>query len=235
MYSRPTQPPASRHRCRRLSEPGPAQHLALAGILILAAVLVAPAPALWGPKSPEPTPAPADVIREAALPPAPVIAKSARIGKAEAMPRPEQLATIVARRYSVAQDAAFDVVRVAFREGQRYGLDPMLILAVIAVESRFNPDAESEQGAMGLMQVVPRFHPEKIAALGMSSVLLPEANIALGTRILRDAIRRGGSDVAAGLQLYNGAVTDETQAYANRVLTERKRIEGALPRPRAGA
>jgi hypothetical protein len=65
-------------------------------------------------------------------------------------------------------------------------------------------------------------------------VLVPDANIALGARILKDAIRRGGSDVA-GLQLYNGAVDDETQAYANRVLTERKRIEGALPRPRDGA
>jgi hypothetical protein len=69
----------------------------------------------------------------------------------------------------------------------------------------------------------------------VSSVLLPDANIALGARILKDAIRRGGSDVATGLQLYNGAVDDETQAYANRVLSERKKIEGALPRPRGGA
>lgn len=234
MRSRPTPPPTIA-RCRRQNEPGPAQHLALAGIMITAAFLAAPVPSSWGPSKPEPTPTPVDVIREAAQPPAPAITNPTRTAKAEVAPRPEQLATIVARRYKVAQDAAGDVVRLAFKEGQRYGLDPMLILAVIAVESRFNPDAESEQGAMGLMQVVPRFHPEKIAALGVSSVLLPDANIALGTRILRDAIRRGGSDVAAGLQLYNGAVDDETQAYANRVLTERKRIEGALPRPRGGA
>lgn len=234
MRSRPTPPPTIA-RCRRQNEPGPVQHLALAGIMITAALMAAPVPTLWGPSKPEPTPTTVDVIREAAQPQAPAITKPARTAKAEVAPRPEQLATVVARRYKVAQDSAVDVVRLAFREGQRYGLDPMLILAVIAVESRFNPDAESEQGAMGLMQVVPRFHPEKIAALGVSSVLLPDANIALGTRILRDAIRRGGSDIAAGLQLYNGAVDDETQAYANRVLTERKRIEGALPRPRNGA
>jgi soluble lytic murein transglycosylase-like protein len=234
MNSRPTQPPASRHRCRRQSEPGPALHLALAGV-ISAALLAAPVPALWGPKTKNTTPTPVDVIREAAALPAPAITTNVRIGKPEATPRPEQLATVVARRYRVAQDAALEVVGAAFREGKRYGLDPMLILAVIAVESRFNPVAESEQGAMGLMQVVPRFHPEKIAALGVSSVLLPDANIALGARILKDAIRRGGSDVATGLQLYNGAVDDETQAYANRVLTERKKIEGALPRVRDGA
>ena len=201
--------------------------------MIAAALLAAPASTLRGLHSPAPTSTPVDVIRDAAAPPAPVTSNSPRVGKAEVAPRPEQLAPIVARRYKVAQDAAGNVVRAAFREGQRYGLDPMLILAVIAVESRFNPDAESEQGALGLMQVVPRFHMEKIAALGVSSLLMPDANIALGTRILKDAIRRGGSDVATGLQLYNGAVTDETQAYANRVLTERKRIEGALPRPRA--
>ena len=132
---------------------------------------------------------------------------------------------------SVAEHAADEVVRAAVREGQRHGLDPTLILAVIAVESRFNPFAASEQGALGLMQVVPRFHMDKIAAIGVPSMLLPEANIAIGTRILKDSIRRGGSD-AAGLQLYNGAFDDETRAYANRVLSERRRLEDALPRSR---
>jgi len=65
-------------------------------------------------------------------------------------------------------------------------------------------------------------------------MLLPEANIAIGTLILKDSIRRGGSD-AAGLQLYNGAFEDETRAYANRVLSERRRLEEALPRTRSRA
>ena len=146
-------------------------------------------------------------------------------------PRAEKLAGVVARRYRVAEDAATEVVDAVFREAHRHGLDPVLILAVIAVESRFNPFAQSEQGALGLMQVVPRFHMDKIAALGVASILVPDANIALGARILKDAIRRGGNE-QAGLQLYNGAVDDETQAYANRVLQERRRLEGDLPRVR---
>lgn len=221
---RPTQPPASRHRCRRSNQSGPAFLLTLAGVLT--AVLVsAAAPAPWVPVAP----ALADALRMA--PPAiPATLSQTRIGTAEAAPRDQLLANLVARRYRVAQDAAGEVVRAALSEGRRHGIDPMLILAVIAVESRFNPIAESEQGAMGLMQVVPRFHMDKIATAG-ASLLLPEANIAIGARILKDSIRRGGSD-AAGLQLYNGAVDDETQAYANRVLLERQRLQDALPRSR---
>jgi len=141
----------------------------------------------------------------------------------------DELTGVVARRYRVAENAAREVVRAAVREGHRHGLDPMLILAVIAVESRFNPFAASEQGALGLMQVVPRFHMDKIGPEGAPSVLLPETNIAVGTRILKDSIQRGGSD-AAGLQLYNGTFDDETRAYANRVFAEKRRITDALPK-----
>ena len=121
------------------------------------------------------------------------------------------------------------MVRSAYREGRRNELDPLLILAVIAVESRFNPIAESEQGAVGLMQIVPRFHMDKVATGDAPTFLLPHANIAIGARILKDSIRRGGGEIA-GLQLYNGSFDDETRAYANRVQAERRRLEDALPR-----
>lgn len=167
---------------------------------------------------------------EAAPPPTSPALTLTRL-EASSAPRAEKLASVVARRYRVAEGAAVEVVDAAFREAHRHGLDPVLILAVIAVESRFNPFAQSEQGALGLMQVVPRFHMDKIAALGVPSILVPDANIALGARILKDAIRRAGNE-QAGLQLYNGAVDDETQAYANRVLQERRRLEADMPRAR---
>jgi soluble lytic murein transglycosylase-like protein len=171
---------------------------------------------------------------EAVSTPPPETLMHARIPVPEVVSRADLLSGIVARRYRVAQDAAVEVVSAAFREGQRHGLDPTLILAVIAVESRFNPIAQSEQGAVGLMQIIPRFHMDKIAAFGVPSILLPEANIAIGAHILKEAIRRGGSD-AAGLQLYNGSFDDETRAYSTRVLTERRRLEEALPRSRERA
>ncbi|MEO8754283.1 MAG: transglycosylase SLT domain-containing protein [Casimicrobiaceae bacterium] len=200
--------------------------MTLAGILT-AGMMAAAAPVQWA----HGTPAPSGPL-QAATPPTTATLTRAHIDAPDIVSRADMLAGVVARRYRVAQGAAIEVVGVALREGQRHSLDPMLILAVIAVESRFNPIAESEQGALGLMQVVPRFHMDKIAAFGVPSMLLPEANIAIGARILKDAIRRGGSD-AAGLQLYNGTFDDETRAYANRVLTERRRLEESLPpRPR---
>jgi soluble lytic murein transglycosylase-like protein len=223
---RPSTPPASRHRCRRRSDSGPALPIILAGFLTVALMATA-ASKPWMPSAP----ASADVT-VAAHAPTPAIAVPA--AASEAASRAEKLASLVARRYRVAEAAASEMVHAAIREGHRHELDPVLILAVIAVESRFNPVAASDQGALGLMQVVPRFHMDKIAAIGTDAILLPAANIAIGTRILKDSIRRGGSD-AAGLQLYNGAFEDETRAYANRVLSERRRLEEALPRTRGRA
>ena len=217
--------PASCDLCRRQSRSGAAL-LTLAGLLA-AAMVAAAVPIQWRHE------APALPIPIRAVQPKAETLIHTRIRAPEFMSRADALAGVVARRYRVAQDAAVQVVAAAFREGQRHGLDPTLILAVIAVESRFNPIAQSEQGALGLMQVVPRFHMDKIAASGVPSILVPEANIAIGALILKDAIRRGGSD-AAGLQLYNGAFDDETRAYANRVLAEQRRLEGALPLARSG-
>ena len=217
-------PPASRHRCLRRSESGPAVHLTMAGFITAAILAVGASPAKM-PQAPAVADAPGTADR-----PSHVIPHAVATGASSAPSRMDRLASVVARRYSVAEGAAADVVRTAFREGGRHGLDPMLILAVIAVESRFNPFAASEQGALGLMQVVPRFHKDKLPDDGAPAMLRPEANIVLGTRILKDSIRRGGSD-EAGLQLYNGAYDDETRAYANRVMTERRRIEQSLARP----
>jgi len=155
----------------------------------------------------------------------------ARLDLQPLAPSAETLASVVARRYRIGLASAREVVETAFREGRRNGVDPLLILAVIAVESRFNPIAESEQGAVGLMQVVPRFHADKLAEIGAESALPPHTNIALGARILRESIQRGGGE-AAGLQLYNGSSDDGTKAYANRVQSERRRLQEALPRGR---
>ena len=60
----------------------------------------------------------------------------------------------LARRYRVSSQMATNIVAKAYAIGTELKLDPMLILAVISVESRFNPIAESVMGAKGLMQVI---------------------------------------------------------------------------------
>ena len=129
----------------------------------------------------------------------------------------------VARRYRISQDATRELVAAAYGEGLRIGLDPLLIVAVMAVESRFNPIAQSVGGAIGLMQVIPRYHPDQVDHASDESVLDPRTNIGLGARVLKEYIRQGGTEVA-GLQLYNGASADANNGYANKVLSERQRL-----------
>jgi len=146
-------------------------------------------------------------------------------------PEIEAVANAVARKYRVSHEATREHVGTAYREGKAIGVDPLLIIAVMAVESRFNPIAQSDRGAIGLMQVIPRFHTDKFNAARGESVLDPRINIQLGARVLKEYIRRGGTDVA-GLQLYNGASADASNVYANKVLGEKQRIREAIRRGR---
>jgi soluble lytic murein transglycosylase-like protein len=130
----------------------------------------------------------------------------------------------LSRRYQVAAEPTGRIVEAAYRAADDAGLDPLLVLAVISVESRFNPIAESGMGARGLMQIIPKYHLEKLAAHGgEEAVLDPESNIVVGTQILREYVRRTGS-LEAGLQYYNGAAWDEEARYTQRVLTEHRRL-----------
>ena len=147
-------------------------------------------------------------------------------------PEHRTLAVYLSRRYKVAQEATEQLVGAAHDAGSRTGVDPLLILAVMAVESRFNPIAESVMGAKGLMQVIPRFHQDKLDALGgEDSVFDPMTNILVGARILKDAVRRGGG-LMPGLQLYAGAFGDDSQQYAQKVMAEKQRMLQMLKRSR---
>lgn len=134
----------------------------------------------------------------------------------------------LARRYRVADEAVRVLVAAAYETGREIGLDPLLILAVMAIESSMNPFAQSPVGAQGLMQVMTRVHTEKFEPHGGEHAALdPIANIKVGSAILHDLIRRGGS-VERGLQLYVGAGNlPDDGGYGARVLGERGRISMA--------
>jgi soluble lytic murein transglycosylase-like protein len=143
-------------------------------------------------------------------------------------PGQRALAEHFSRRYLIAGESVRRWVGAAYRAGLEVGLDPLLVLAVISVESRFNPVAESVMGAKGLMQIIPRFHRDKLAGLGGDAAALdPETNIAVGARILQEYVYRTGT-LEAGLQFYNGAMSDESAQYAQKVLAERGRLEEML-------
>ena len=159
--------------------------------------------------------------------PSAVAAGQIQAGAVETSLEREQRAVteFIAKRYRVSDAAVAGFVSAAYRSGSQHSLDPLLILAVMAVESRYNPVAESSMGAKGLMQVIPKFHLEKLLDHGGEHTLLePDVNIAVGAQILREYTRRLG-DIEAALQMYAGALDEPTAQYANKVFAEKARLE----------
>lgn len=132
----------------------------------------------------------------------------------------------LSKRYRVASDATQMLVSSTFQTAKEVKLDPLLILAVMAIESRFNPFAESPVGAQGLMQVMSKVHRDKFKPLGgVKAALNPAANIRVGSLILKDYVKRGGS-IEAGLKLYVGAAAFDTDfGYGNKVMAEYRRLK----------
>jgi soluble lytic murein transglycosylase-like protein len=137
------------------------------------------------------------------------------------------LADFLAKRYRVSRDSLERFVRLAYAAGHSTQLDPLLILAVMAVESSFNPIAESVMGAKGLMQIIPEYHQDKLRSPhgGPANVHDPEINIVAGAKVLREYATRTDDDLAAALRLYGGVGADPQNPYASRVLSERERLE----------
>ncbi len=132
----------------------------------------------------------------------------------------------LSKKYRVAGDAAHMLVSTAYLTANEMKLDPLLILAVMAIESGLNPFAESQAGAQGLMQVMSKVHHEKFQKLGgVRAALDPVANIRVGSQILKDYVTRGGS-VEAGLKTYVGAAAFKTDSgYGSKVLAEYRRLK----------
>ncbi|WP_136415062.1 lytic transglycosylase domain-containing protein [Herbaspirillum sp. ST 5-3] len=132
----------------------------------------------------------------------------------------------LSKRYRVASDATNMLVSAAYMTAKEIKLDPLLILSVMAIESGFNPFAESPVGAQGLMQVMSKVHHDKFEDLGgVKAALNPVANIRVGSLILKDYVTRGGS-VEAGLKLYVGAgASDSDSGYGAKVLAEYRRLK----------
>lgn len=149
---------------------------------------------------------------------------------AHALPREQQAAALfLARKYRLAPDGIAAIVREAYDAGRQLRVDPLLILAVMSIESAMNPFAQSHVGAQGLMQVMTSVHSERFDAFGGPHAALdPLVNVRVGAGILKELIDRYGS-VEAGLKAYVGAAAlGNDSGYGLRVLTERARLESAV-------
>jgi hypothetical protein len=140
----------------------------------------------------------------------------------------------LARRYHVAPEPVSRLVQEAWRVGEMVNLDPTLILAVMAVESSFNPFAQSPVGAQGLMQVMTKVHDDKYEAFGgRHAAFDPVTNLRVGVQVLKECIARAGS-LEAGLRFYVGAANSDDGGYATKVLVEQnilRQLAGMKPLP----
>ena len=142
---------------------------------------------------------------------------------------PKQQAAVaywLSKKYRVAPEPLSALVAEAYEIGGRTRIDPTLILAVMAVESSFNPFAQSPVGAQGLMQVMTGIHSDKYESFGgRLAAFDPVTNLRVGVKVLQECIQRAGS-VQAGLKFYVGAAHLETDGgYADKVLAEHARLQ----------
>jgi hypothetical protein len=139
----------------------------------------------------------------------------------------------VSKRYRVSTEALEPIFAIAQATGKELRIDPLLIIAVIGVESGFNPFSQSVVGAKGLMQVMPHYHMDKLPEEADRSAFLdPVTNVQVGTKVLHESIRRFGG-IENGLQQFGGALNDPDRRYASKVLAEKQRLEQATQRFKA--
>jgi len=201
--------------------PPPAPAPSVAGTR-MAAQAAAPAPAAAAARSGDGQFSEADSLGQAQVSPAQAFA---RLGVSQS--QQDALVKFISRKYLIAVEAASMFVDTAYVAGSENRVDPLLLLAVMATESRFNPYAGSQGGGpTGLMQVVTSVHRSRFARFGKGDAVVfnPVANIRVGALILADCIRRRGS-VSQGLLCYCGATGPGADGgYTEKVQSERRRL-----------
>ncbi|HEX2013306.1 MAG TPA: lytic transglycosylase domain-containing protein [Roseateles sp.] len=156
----------------------------------------------------------------------------ARATAADPKDLPRQQAAVamwLARRYKVAPEPISRLVQEAWTVGQRARVEPTLILAIMAIESGFNPFAQSSVGAQGLMQVMTRVHDDKYEAFGGNLAAFdPITNLRVGVQVLKECIQRAGG-LEEGLRYYVGAANlPDDAGYAGRVLAEHEQMKSVI-------
>ena len=142
-----------------------------------------------------------------------------------------RVAKWIARKYRVSNEAVREIVEISFSAGDKFEVDPYVVIAIIAIESSFNPLAESGAGALGLMQVMPLIHRKKFEKYGgFEKSLDVKVNIYVGTEILKNFYLRYGNYQRA-LLAYVGVSQKSNSSYPRKVLRLRDRLKKLIKMP----
>ena len=111
---------------------------------------------------------------------------------------------------------------------ESYGIDPSVIFAIAYRESSYNPASIGDNGAaLGLMQIQPRWHSDRMVRLGCSDLLDPYQNVIVGTDYLAEQLARYGGDISKALVAYNaGHYRGTITSYAQEVLAKADELRG---------
>lgn len=169
----------------------------------------------------------ANILPDMAEPDA--IARATATDPAELSRQQSAVVNWIARRYAVAPEPIGRLAQEAWAVGRKAGLDPTLILAIMAIESGFNPFAQSHVGAQGLMQVMTTIHQDKYEIFGgRRAAFDPVTNLRVGVQVLKDCIARAGS-LEQGLKHYVGAANlPNDGGYAAKVLAEHMYLQEVM-------
>lgn len=134
----------------------------------------------------------------------------------------EGLVTYVSQTFRLSADMASRIVKTAYREALFAGVSPLLVLAIIEKESGFQPSARSPVGAIGLMQVMAKYHVDRFSTPGKRIDLTHvETNIKVGSRILREYLDAAQGNLKQALSRYSGG----TKGYSTAVLDTYQRLK----------
>lgn len=135
----------------------------------------------------------------------------------------DRLVTAITRLYKrISHSEAVRVVDLAYYYANQHRVKPSLVLGIIGVESGFNRMAVSPDGSKGYMQVLPKYHKDKIAGRNIHN---PQVNIEIGAQIFGDCVKHRKT-VHQALACYNGAITpSKAAAYARKVTQKTELIE----------
>lgn len=140
------------------------------------------------------------------------------------------LAKVISDQYGISSDKALNVVKTAYQVSSQNNIDPIVLLSITAVESKFNDKARNRSGAVGLVQAMPSAHPEKIKDIKKrgNSLYDIQENLNLGAKIYSECLEKANGNQKQALQRYNGSVKDKKQLYAKKVLLAMTPFKKAL-------
>lgn len=125
-------------------------------------------------------------------------------------------------RGKVSEHKAKKIVDNVYAYAEKHEVDPVLVLAMMKNESTFNEKAVSREGARGLLQVIPKYHKDKLKGRNPHDVVV---SIDAGIQVLKEYLADNGNNVRHALHKYSGG---GGQRYIKKIAGTHKEISTAI-------